>query len=564
MGRLETNSAASSEFRQSIIEAVDLLRNEQLQEAAFKIDDAMLLLPPEKRIDRGGVAEWGREWWQGHLMPIRLAGGRLPGGPPGFIQHGAGSDIYMTLFGLDTDAPELLIDGILEGNILRPHLPDRDNPAWAFDHLMPVPRSLLVAIVVLAQASEYVVNVLDGCHGWLNTVLGLIHASFAHEQSAHRGVQTLLEEYMSLGATSSAGSAVHDKLRWFQDLFATREGGRKGGVISDDLWELLTTPRNRPEWARLNDELAVRHIKEAIRYLPYPSVFHLHLTLAVCLTRLGRYEEAQGMLSGTRMSPTIVPPHPVDVILNLWIPEAPASSLSEALELARQPTRVTPPIIEWDPLPPGNMRAVPVPTELNTKWIPPSTTNRITLGRDSDNDIVLTGRQTSRKHAEIWRLESGEVVIRDLDSTNGTYLNGVRLDQSIVPVPLSTIDSELPQPSIITIGRWNLAIGGVFYNEWHDAVDKEFLDDQELSNYDWEVLDQRIERWRKSEGVVFLREDYLEKEIETRRNKGVPVPFELYHLRSECHQAQGNQEQAEQDRRSAEESLAAEFGEVGP
>jgi hypothetical protein len=218
------------------------------------------------------------------------------------------------------------------------------------------------------------------------------------------------------------------------------------------------------------------------------------------------------------------------------------------------------------------MRAVPVPTESNPKIFSRRTTNRITLGRDSDNGIVLIGRQTSGKHAEIWRLESGEVMIRDLGSTNGTYVNGVKLEkQATVPVPLSTIDSELPQASIITIGRWNLAIGGDFHGEWHDAIDEEWhdaidnkksLDDPGFWGGDGEGFGQRIKRWREIQDALFLREDYLEEEIETRRNNGIAVPFELYHLRSELHQALGNQELAERDRRSAEESLAAEFAGV--
>ena len=134
-------SEGLEEFKEKILEALELLKNGRMQDAAFKIDDAMLLLPPDKRIGRGGIAEWAREWWQAHLMPIRFAGGRLPGGPPGFIQHHYGSDIYLTNFGLFTDEPGNLIGRILEGNILRPHLPDRDNPAWAFEGFLPAPSS---------------------------------------------------------------------------------------------------------------------------------------------------------------------------------------------------------------------------------------------------------------------------------------------------------------------------------------------------------------------------------------------------------------------------------------
>ena len=45
-----------------------------------------------------------------------------------------------------------------------------------------------------------------------------------------------------------------------------------------------------------------------------------------------------------------------------------------------------------------------------------------TLGRESDNDIVLDEAAVSRKHAEIITNESG-YHLRDLDSTNGTFVN---------------------------------------------------------------------------------------------------------------------------------------------
>lgn len=50
---------------------------------------------------------------------------------------------------------------------------------------------------------------------------------------------------------------------------------------------------------------------------------------------------------------------------------------------------------------------------------------QVTLGRNSDNDIVISEGVVSGRHATLTRSEQG-VAITDLGSTNGTYVNGRR------------------------------------------------------------------------------------------------------------------------------------------
>jgi len=52
----------------------------------------------------------------------------------------------------------------------------------------------------------------------------------------------------------------------------------------------------------------------------------------------------------------------------------------------------------------------------------------LTLGRDPRNDVVVDHPQVSRRHARIIR-QSNAWVIEDMDSTNGTFVNGTRVTE---------------------------------------------------------------------------------------------------------------------------------------
>lgn len=68
----------------------------------------------------------------------------------------------------------------------------------------------------------------------------------------------------------------------------------------------------------------------------------------------------------------------------------------------------------------------------------------IIIGRSSDLDMVLVEDMVSRKHAKI-STTNGEIVIEDLGSTNGTFVNG----EKVTRAPLSEGDRILVGTSII-------------------------------------------------------------------------------------------------------------------
>jgi ABC transport system ATP-binding/permease protein len=85
------------------------------------------------------------------------------------------------------------------------------------------------------------------------------------------------------------------------------------------------------------------------------------------------------------------------------------------------------------------------------------TGERIRIGRDGDNDVVLSDLQVSRHHTEVRRAGDTYQVV-DLGSRNGTYLNG-RLVQR---------PSVIHAGDVISIGRHELLFDG---HRLHDHVD---------------------------------------------------------------------------------------------
>ena len=57
----------------------------------------------------------------------------------------------------------------------------------------------------------------------------------------------------------------------------------------------------------------------------------------------------------------------------------------------------------------------------------PGTTR--TVGRATGADFILDAPLVSRVHCRVVALPSGDLEVRDLESTNGTFVNGARIEQ---------------------------------------------------------------------------------------------------------------------------------------
>lgn len=98
--------------------------------------------------------------------------------------------------------------------------------------------------------------------------------------------------------------------------------------------------------------------------------------------------------------------------------------------------------------------------------------DELVLGRGGECDLVLPERQVSREHIRIYR-ESDAYYLEDLDSKNGTWVNGKQVQAETVPlhdgdeiqialaVKLTFVGSEATAPLLVeefphTLGRLQL------------------------------------------------------------------------------------------------------------
>src|SRR5512134_1803703 len=57
--------------------------------------------------------------------------------------------------------------------------------------------------------------------------------------------------------------------------------------------------------------------------------------------------------------------------------------------------------------------------------------DKTTIGRVDDNTFQIAEASVSSHHCEVL-LRGNEVVVRDLNSTNGTYINGEKITESVM------------------------------------------------------------------------------------------------------------------------------------
>ena len=80
------------------------------------------------------------------------------------------------------------------------------------------------------------------------------------------------------------------------------------------------------------------------------------------------------------------------------------------------------------------------------------------IGRDPDSDLVVDDLLVSRRHAELRRRGDGSIEVVDLDSFNGTYVNGHRVDHVV-----------LQEHDVVMVGSHSYRLAGGWLEEEVDT-----------------------------------------------------------------------------------------------
>lgn len=134
-----------------------------------------------------------------------------------------------------------------------------------------------------------------------------------------------------------------------------------------------------------------------------------------------------------------------------------------------------------------------------------ATTTRISVGRRPNNDVCITDRSVSGRHLVLERTDDS-VWVQDLNSTNGTYVNGQRVDRC-----------ELQPGDSVQLGKVHLSCRAAAQSAEAlaaDALDRDHDDSFDSSFHDPDLVraDEDDELDESMKAALALYEDDVEPE----------------------------------------------------
>ncbi|OBK32559.1 ABC transporter ATP-binding protein [Mycobacterium sp. 1245111.1] len=160
-------------------------------------------------------------------------------------------------------------------------------------------------------------------------------------------------------------------------------------------------------------------------------------------------------------------------------PPPPRQPVPAGPQIVQQDTRMAPPVMSKPPEV-GNLATKMIQAILPGSSTPNKPAGSLTIGRANDNDIVIQDVLASRHHAFLVDSPLG-AEIRDANSINGTFVNGVRVGSAVLSegdvVTIGNIDLVYTDGNLVRRTEAATRTGGLEVNGVHFRIDgKELLD----------------------------------------------------------------------------------------
>ncbi len=80
---------------------------------------------------------------------------------------------------------------------------------------------------------------------------------------------------------------------------------------------------------------------------------------------------------------------------------------------------------------------------------------KIKIGRNNNNTIIIEHKKISREHAEIIKFSENEFLIKDLDTTYGTFVNGNRIKQTQITEDSNILLADFELDTALILSKLN-------------------------------------------------------------------------------------------------------------
>lgn len=147
----------------------------------------------------------------------------------------------------------------------------------------------------------------------------------------------------------------------------------------------------------------------------------------------------------------------------------------------------------------------------------------LTIGRDPLSDFLINDPEISRQHALLTKTPTGEFRIQDLGSTNGTFVDGERLESEPLTLRPSNVITMGGEVTIVFRERTTAEPAGTGKENDSAPIDKDEAPDSSDSESESAVAGQQVEQDGPSEEIEVTEPDIPAEQPLREVNQPQPV-----------------------------------------